>query len=224
MNTSLNANNTLIIAHRGDSYDATENTLRAVNLAWLRNTDGVEIDVHLSKDKEIIVFHNNKIKNSYGKSVAIKSETLKNLKKYSVGKNKKDKPYNERIPTLKEVLLSVPPNKYLFIEIKCGTEIIPYLKNVLRNSQIESSKIKIIGFNLKKVSIIKKHFPDYDVLLNKRVTMQNIIIFKTFYFNLIKKLNHNLLDGLNLSYTHSINLKYLYGQLTIQRKLYDYLN
>ena len=57
------------------------------------------------------------------------------------------------------------------------------------------------------MSIIKKHFPDYDVLLNKRVTMQNIIIFKTFYFNLIKKLNHNLLDGLNLSYTHSINLK-----------------
>jgi len=207
MNNSLIANNTLIIAHRGESYDATENTLRAVNLAWRRHADGVEIDVQLSKDNEIIVFHNNKIKNSFGKSVPVKSETLKNLEKYIIRINKKNKLNEEKIPTLKKVLLSVPPNKHLFIEIKCGTEIIPYLKNVLRNSQIDPNKIKIIGFGLKKMSIIKKHFPDYDVLLNKRIIMQNIIFFKTFYFNLIKKLNHNLLDGLNLSYTHFINLR-----------------
>ena len=39
-----------IIAHRGASYDAPENTLAAVNLAWQQGADAVEVDVHLSRD------------------------------------------------------------------------------------------------------------------------------------------------------------------------------
>jgi len=46
-----------IIAHRGASYDAPENTLEAVKLGWEQGADAVEIDVYLSKDGHIVVHH-----------------------------------------------------------------------------------------------------------------------------------------------------------------------
>ncbi|MCH9029392.1 MAG: glycerophosphodiester phosphodiesterase, partial [Bacteroidetes bacterium] len=47
----------LIIAHRGESYDAPENTFASINLAWKRDADGVEIDVKLTKDEKIVLIH-----------------------------------------------------------------------------------------------------------------------------------------------------------------------
>jgi glycerophosphoryl diester phosphodiesterase len=47
----------LIIAHRGESHDAPENTLAAIELAWGRGADAVEIDVHLTKDNKVVVIH-----------------------------------------------------------------------------------------------------------------------------------------------------------------------
>ena len=46
-----------IIAHRGASYDAPENTLESVNLGWAQGADAVEVDVYLSKDGHIVVHH-----------------------------------------------------------------------------------------------------------------------------------------------------------------------
>ena len=46
-----------ITAHRGASYLAPENTLAAVNLAWQREADSVEIDVFQTKDGRIVVIH-----------------------------------------------------------------------------------------------------------------------------------------------------------------------
>ncbi|MFC1492716.1 glycerophosphodiester phosphodiesterase family protein [candidate division KSB1 bacterium] len=47
----------MIIAHRGASYDAPENTIEAVNLAWNKDADAVEVDVHLTIDGHVIVMH-----------------------------------------------------------------------------------------------------------------------------------------------------------------------
>src|SRR6266404_1226017 len=44
-----------IIAHRGASFDAPENTLPAIRLAWEQGADAVEVDVHLSRDGRVAV-------------------------------------------------------------------------------------------------------------------------------------------------------------------------
>jgi len=49
--------NNLIIAHRGESFDAPENTLVAITLAWERGAKAVEIDIRLTADNEIVVIH-----------------------------------------------------------------------------------------------------------------------------------------------------------------------
>src|SRR5574338_86036 len=197
----------LFIAHRGESCDAPENTLESINLAWQRNADGIEIDIHLSRDNEIIVFHNKKIKTIYGKRLLIKSLTLEELRKYNAGISKIKKDVCTKIPTLKEVLLTVPSKKYIFIEIKCGVEIIPILKSIVSQSRLAPEQIKLIGFGLKKMALIKNAFPEYEIFLNKRAMMRKIFSGSVYRDNLIKKLKLNFLDGINLSYTYSLNSK-----------------
>lgn len=198
---------TKIIAHRGESRDAPENTLSAINLAWQRGADGVEIDVHLTRDNQIAVIHNSRTKIISGKSFPIKSRTLEKLKGVNVGRKVGKKWNYERIPTLDEVLITVPTDKYFFIEIKCGAEIIPHLKQVLSHTRLLTNQIKIIGFGLEKMAEIKKHFAEYEVFLNRRISLAKVISSKTYWDNLISKLKQSSLDGVNLSYTKSLNMK-----------------
>ena len=197
----------LLIAHRGESCDAPENTLSAINLAWERGADGIEIDVHLTKDNQIVVIHNSRTKIISGKRLRIKTHTLEKLKTLDMGKTRKNNWNTERIPTLNEVLSTVPPEKYIFIEIKCGIGIIPYLKQVLMHTHLKTDQIKIIGFGFNKMTEIKKNFAQYEVFLNRRIGTGKLFYGKSYWDNLITKLKQSSLDGLNLSYTKSLNVK-----------------
>jgi glycerophosphoryl diester phosphodiesterase len=55
-----------IIAHRGESFNAPENTLAAINLAWERGAEAVEIDIQFSKDRELVVIHDTDTKRLAG--------------------------------------------------------------------------------------------------------------------------------------------------------------
>ena len=74
-----------IIAHRGSSYDAPENTLPAVNLAWSQNSDAVEVDVHLTKDNYLVVIHDNDTERTGGIKKRIRETNLIDLQNIDVG-------------------------------------------------------------------------------------------------------------------------------------------
>ncbi len=206
-NHSHTSHSPLVIAHRGESSEALENTLSAINLAWARGADGIEIDVHLTMDNQIVVIHNSWTKIISGKKLRIKSLTLEKLKSLDVGRTIGKKYYSERIPTLNEVLLTVPPGKYIFIEIKCGLEIIPHLEQVLKHSPLKTDQIKIIGFGFNKMIEIKKNFAQFEFFFNRRINTGKLFYGKYYWDNLITKLKQSSLDGLNLSYTRSLNIK-----------------
>ena len=90
--------NVSIIAHRGESYDAPENTLSAINLAWERNADAVEIDIRLSKDDKIVVIHDDDTVRFDGNPKKIRAQTLKELKKIDVGTYKGEAGAHATIP------------------------------------------------------------------------------------------------------------------------------
>ena len=48
---------TKYFAHRGESFNAPENTIQSIKLAWINNADGVEIDIRLTSDNKIVVIH-----------------------------------------------------------------------------------------------------------------------------------------------------------------------
>lgn len=156
-------NKLLIIAHRGESYLAPENSLAAINLAWRSCADAIEVDIRLTKDNQVVVFHDANTKRISGKYKKIKNSDLEGLKKLDIGAFKSEKYIGERIPTLMEVLETVPSDKKILIEIKSSCKIIPYLKEVIQSSSLQANQIEIISFNLNTLIEVRKEIPQLSV-------------------------------------------------------------
>ena len=154
----------IIIAHRGESHNAPENTLAAINLAWEKGAKAVEIDIQLTKDNEIVVFHDKDTARLSGKKLKISKSTLQELKLLNIGCHKGDIWKNERIPTLKDVLKTVPENAKLIIEIKSDESILDKLKDVLVQSELKDAQLEIIDFNIKTLAKAKTLMPNYKML------------------------------------------------------------
>ena len=202
----------LIIAHRGESHDAPENTLSSINLAWQRNADAVEIDVRLSKDNNVVVFHDKTTKRIGGRYKNVKEQTLEELKQLDVGCWKNEKYKNERIPTLKEVLQTVPQKKKLIIEIKSSRKIIHFLKNDILDSGLENNQIEIISFKYDVLVEAKKQLPQIKILYLADLDYSWMTkAFSPPVEKLIEKVNAANLNGLNVWAGNLLTEKFAYN-------------
>src|SRR5436190_9554723 len=93
-----------LVAHRGASADAPENTVAAIKLAWEQKADASEFDVYLTKDGKIVVIHDATTKRTAGEDKKVADTSLEDLRKLEVGKWKNPKFAGEKIPTLEEML------------------------------------------------------------------------------------------------------------------------
>lgn len=116
---------TKIYGHRGSKGDYPENTLLSFERAILQGVDGIELDVHLTKDNEVVVIHDERIDRTTDGKGYIRDINLKQLEQYSAGSEfshfKYYQPYwnREKVPTLREVLeLLEPYETELNIEFK----------------------------------------------------------------------------------------------------------
>jgi glycerophosphoryl diester phosphodiesterase len=151
----------LLIAHRGASHDAPENTIAAFRLAWEQGADGIEGDFRLTADGKIVCIHDADTRRVAGTKLNVAGSTLADLKKIDVGIRKHVKYRGETIPTLEDVLAAMPAGKLLFLEIKSGPEIIPPLAQILRGSKIASDRIVIICFKTDVLTAVKRALPAY---------------------------------------------------------------
>lgn len=112
----------LVIAHRGFSGQAPENTLIAFKNAIELGCDMIELDIHLSKDREVVVIHDNTLNRTTNGQGKIDDFTLSELKKLDAGSWFGAQFSGERIPTLKEVLQLAKDRIPVNIEIKYSKE------------------------------------------------------------------------------------------------------
>lgn len=119
---------TKVFAHRGASGYAPENTLEAFALAGEQGAQGIELDVQLTKDGEVVVIHDETIDRvSTGKG-AVRDYTLEELWRFSFHNHKKEYE-GVQIPTLREVLEQVKPGGMeVNIELKTGIYWYPGLE------------------------------------------------------------------------------------------------
>lgn len=111
---------TQVWAHRGASGYAPENTLPAFALAAEQGADGIELDVQLTKDKEVVVIHDEKIDRVCAEKGFVKDYTLQELKKLSFH-NHIPEYRGVQIPTLREVYeLVAPTGMCVNVELKTG--------------------------------------------------------------------------------------------------------
>ena len=93
-----------VIAHRGSNKKAPQNTLPAFRQAIAEGTDGFETDVHLTKDKKLVICHNYTIDDTSNGVGNITSYTLGELKKFDFGSYFGNDFANTPLPTLDEFL------------------------------------------------------------------------------------------------------------------------
>jgi len=143
-----------IIAHRGASYLAPENTMASVMLGWEKGAD-VEVDVHLSKDNRIVVIHDSSTKRTGEIDIKVKEATSKELRKLDVGRFKSEEYAGEQIPFLADIIETIPLGRKLYVEIKCEKEVLPILRKLIIQSG-KLSQIGIIGFDLETVAMSRE--------------------------------------------------------------------
>lgn len=212
---------TQIIAHRGASHDAPENTLAALNLAFEQNADACELDVHLSKDGKVVVLHDSDTKRTGGVPKRTANQTLEELQRQDVGKWGKwqNKGFSEKIPLLEDALALVPEGRRLFIEIKCGAEILPALGGVFHRVG-KSAQSVIIAFDYLTVKAAKAMFPEVEV--NWLVSSPGRIKKRARLKQLIEKAWAANLDGFDLSSRFRINHEFVATVHDVGLKLYTW--
>lgn len=111
---------TLVWAHRGASNYAPENTLIAFEKAVEMGADGIELDVQMTKDGELVVIHDETLERVSDKRGWVKDVTYAELKEINVNKNFPE--YGKvTVPTLEQVYLLIKPtNLTINVEIKTG--------------------------------------------------------------------------------------------------------
>lgn len=149
------------VAHRGASFFAPENTLAAVNLAWILNCDAVECDVRLTRDNKIVLFHDKDTKRLTEENYLISETNYSKLNNLTIKLVKTNSSCfeGEKIPLLKDALKTIPDGRTLVIEIKCGVEIFPKLKKVI-SKHWKSGNITFIAFNFETICKAKELFPN----------------------------------------------------------------
>ena len=109
-----------VFAHRGASQYAPENTLEAFRLAMEQGAEGIELDVHLSADGELVVIHDETLERTTNGTGLVKDHTLAQLQALRAD-NHMEGFEAARIPTLRQVLELVRPgDMQVNIELKTG--------------------------------------------------------------------------------------------------------
>lgn len=155
----------LLIAHRGESYLAPENTLAALDLAWRLGAAAAEIDVHLTADGQIVLIHDADTARTAGERLVVRDSTLAQLRALDVGRWKGEAWAGERIATLDGALSRLPLGKRLFIEVKVGPEAVPALAAVLERTATPADAVTVISFNPATVAATRERIPDVETYL-----------------------------------------------------------
>ena len=165
----------LVIAHRGGAHAAPENTIAAFVQGWADGADGAEGDFYLSADGHVVCIHDRNTKKLANKSIDVTKSTLEQLKALDVGYKKNKKFTGERVPTLEEVMATVPEGKKLFIEIKDSERIVAPIKKILDASSIAPEQIAIISFDRSVIRESKKQMPDIKAywIFNQKTFMEH---------------------------------------------------
>ncbi len=193
-----------IIAHRGGSNLAPENTLAAFKKAINLDVDMIEIDVHLSKDSNIIVIHDKTIDRTTDGTGEIKNMTLDEIKKYDAGSWFNESFQDERVPTLDETFNAIKGQTILLIEIKDGDERYPGLeKRVVESIHKHNANTWTVVQSFNKNSILRVKKMDPLIITYYLVSSE----FDGLYSDITEKINANRkivkqFDGIAAHYSH----------------------
>ena len=160
-----------VVAHRGFSGAAPENTIAAFKKAIEVDSDMIECDVHLSKDGEVVVIHDDTLKRTTNGNGKVRDLTLRELKRLDAGAWFGAQFSGEKIPALKEVLELTRGKIPLQVELKEGDLGQPAMIELVDRSFQEVEKAGMLdqvlfsSFNLSAIERIREKNPNLPLAL-----------------------------------------------------------
>lgn len=158
-----------IVAHRGASGHYPENTLLAFQQAIIEQADGIELDIHVSKDSQLVVIHDETINRTSNGQGLVKDFTVSELKQYNFSHGKSV--MFTFLPTLNEVLTFLKEQNFTgFLNIEAKTnkidypELVPLLKEVLEKEDWPFA-ILLSSFNLETLLVAHQNIPELPLAL-----------------------------------------------------------
>lgn len=182
-----------IIAHRGASFDAPENTVASALLGWSQGADAVEVDVRESA-AGLVVIHDDTIERTTGRRGRVAFLTPDELARADAGSWKGERFAGERIPRLRELLDAMPDGARLVIEIKTGSPA--RLREELEGSGRPAGSFTVIAFDPAIAAGAKRELPACRVF---RLALHDPHDPALGLEALIREAREDGLDGLNLS-------------------------
>ena len=137
----------LVYGHRGASGECPENTAAAFAAAWAQGADGIECDVHLTRDGEVVVLHDAHTGRVAGRRLVVADTPWAGLRDLDVGSWKAPRFAGERIPLLRDVLDALPAGGRILIEVKCGPAAIPPLARLLSTRPGLEERVTVMSFD-----------------------------------------------------------------------------
>lgn len=181
----------MFISHRGnDNHNYRENSENAIiyslNKEYIK---GVECDIRLTKDNEIVLLHNMVIDLVSDGSGVVSNLTLKELMNYNFG--------NEKITVLSKLLSTIYTNKIILLEIKeerkdVINNWIKSLSKIINNNK--NLNIYLCSFNYELIKELKKHFNKvgliigYTINKNKDITPFDFVMYQYKSFKYTHKM------------------------------------
>ncbi|UJF31925.1 glycerophosphodiester phosphodiesterase [Paenibacillus hexagrammi] len=154
----------LIIGHRGAAGEAPENTLASFELALKQGADGIELDVHLTQDGQIVVCHDPTLNRTTNGTGYIVQQSLESIQQLDAGAWFGDAFRGERVPTLREVFEAVPEGKLINVEVKHAYE--GRMEHVLLSFLRRSGRMQdvvVSSFDHKCIKRLKVSEPELQV-------------------------------------------------------------
>ena len=174
-------NKTEIVAHRGSSMYAPENTLASIELAINQGADVVEFDVRLTKDGIPVLMHDDTIKRTTNvtSGIRVQDMTLEELKEVSAGSWFSTDYLFEPVPTLEEAIALIDHQINIFIDLKANNETLEQkviemieendmldITTFLSTNRSQLQRIKAMNSDHQTLLLLSSYFGNPDTLIN----------------------------------------------------------
>ncbi|EHM10770.1 glycerophosphoryl diester phosphodiesterase [Thermanaerovibrio velox DSM 12556] len=174
----------MVIGHRGAAGLAPENTLGAIRKGLELGVQGIEVDVQLTRDGKPVIIHDFSVDRTSNGTGEVANLTLEEIRRLDAGSWFGREFQGERIPTLVEVLETVPPNVMLNLELKQITFQRRGLEEAVAKELKQFGRwdnVVVSSFDHKALETIKGLLEDlriglltYNYLLNPQVYLDSL--------------------------------------------------
>ncbi|MGE9269587.1 MAG: glycerophosphodiester phosphodiesterase, partial [Verrucomicrobiales bacterium] len=176
LNQLIAKDDALVIAHRGASANAPENTLAAIELAIKAGADWIEIDVQETQTGELLVFHDKDFMRTTGQPILLRTATAEELQQLDIGSWFDPRFAEERTPKLSEVLEHCRHQVGLIIELKYYGAEEALEERVIQAVEAAgmAKQVKLMSLKLKGIEKVRKLRPNWTVGLLSTVAVGDL--------------------------------------------------